>query len=253
MGTENAKKPPHIGAADEALSDGPAPTGKAPGGAGRRGFPPDPAGGPRRISGLSPASVTIVVLAVVGVVVAAVVHLAMVFLHAAPTNSFSQQHVTGITNYVTPDFAQGWKLFAPNPQDENSHVQARAQVLMPDGSLTTTSWVDLGAMDEARIVHNAFPSQTQQSELFTAWSNFANSQDGQGRPLGALGNLTQQYLLRIVAQRFGPHLNGGTVVRIQLRSAVTPVQTPPWVHKKIDASTSYQLLPWWPVKTEDFK
>ncbi|MFI9051617.1 DUF5819 family protein [Streptomyces sp. NPDC053427] len=196
---------------------------------------------------------TIVVVVVVGVVIAAAVHLATVFLNVAPTNALSQKHAAGIHTYVSPDFTQGWKLFAPNPQNENTHVQARANVVMPDGNVTTTSWVDLGAMDEARIVHNAFPSQTQQSELSTAWGNYADLHDPQGRSLGPQGNLTQQYLLRIVAHRFGPHLNGGTVVRIQLRSAVTPVETPPWVAKKTDTQTSYQLMPWWTVNTEDFK
>ncbi|MFG2136009.1 DUF5819 family protein [Streptomyces sp. NPDC048650] len=195
---------------------------------------------------------SIIALAVVGVLIAGVVHLAMVFLNVAPVNSFSTQHAAGIHKYISPDFTQGWKLFAPNPQAQNSHVQARATVLMPDGSLATTSWVDLSALDESRIVHNPFPSQTHQNELSVAWTNFAASHDNQGRPLGASAHQAQEYLLRIVAHRFGPHFNGGTVVRVQVRSAVTPVAAPPWTHKDTDTKTSYLALPWWAVNSEDF-
>ncbi|MFF4951218.1 DUF5819 family protein [Streptomyces chattanoogensis] len=196
---------------------------------------------------------SIIVLAVVGVVVGAALHLAMIFLNIAPVNSLSQEHVPGIYSYVSPDFAQGWKLFAPNPQSVNTHVQARATVLMPDGSLTTTSWVDLSAMDDAQIVHDPFPSQVHQNELSVAWENFVSSRDNQGRSVGEYGILAQKYLLRVVAHRLGPHRDGGTVLRIQLRSADTPVGTPPWMNKHTDTGTSYQVLPWWAVKSEDFQ
>lgn len=202
---------------------------------------------------LSFVSMSIVALAVVGVVVAATVHLAMLFFNSAPLNSFSQQHAAAIDKYVVPEFAQEWQLYAPNPQSVNTHVQARAKVRMPSGSLTDTGWVDLTAMDDERIVHNPLPSQAHQNELHHAWANYVDSLDNEGRPVGLYGKLMQQYLLRIVAHRLGPQVNGGTVQLIQLRSANTPVGQPPWSVQQSDTRTSYVVQPWWAVKAEDFK
>ncbi|MFB6962290.1 DUF5819 family protein [Streptomyces sp. NPDC056309] len=196
---------------------------------------------------------SIIALAVVGVVVAAIVHLAMLFLNSAPLNSFSQQHAADIDKYVASEFSQKWQLYAPNPQSVNTHVQARAKVRMPSGSLTGTGWVDLTAMDDERIVHNPLPSKTHQNELLYAWSNYVDSLDNEGRPVGLYGKLMQRYLLRIVAHRLGPQVNGGTVQFIQLRSANTPVGQPPWSAQQIDTQTSYVVQPWWVVKAEDFK
>ncbi|MET8127211.1 DUF5819 family protein [Streptomyces sp. NPDC005065] len=196
---------------------------------------------------------SIIVLTVVGVVVGTAVHLAMLFLSIAPSNPFSRQHAAGINQYVYPEFAQGWRVFAPLVPAENTQVQARAQVLKPDGSLTNTGWVDLTAKDQAQILHNPFPSHSQQNELRLAWANYIDSRDDQGRPVGLLGNLTQQYLLRIVAHRLESHFNGATVLLVQLRSASTPVTPPLWSDQHIDTKTSYLVQPWWIVKAEDLK
>ncbi|MFH9981217.1 DUF5819 family protein [Streptomyces sp. NPDC017179] len=196
---------------------------------------------------------TIIALAVVGVAVAAIVHLTMLFLNNAPLNSFSQQHAAAIDKYLVPEFSQGWQLYAPNPKSVNTHVQARAKVKMPSGSLTDTGWVDLTAMDDERIVHNPLPSQAHQNELHAVWNNYVDSLDNEGRPVGLFGKLMQQYLLRIVAHRLGPQVDGGTVQFIQLRSADTPVGRPPWSLQQTDTQTSYVVQPWWAVKAEDFK
>jgi hypothetical protein len=208
---------------------------------------------PPEISGLSLISRIVIVLTVAAVVAGAAIHLGMVFLSVAPSNTLSQRYSTAIDNYIYPEFEQNWKLFAPNPVQENDHVQARAEVLMPDGTSTTTGWVDLTAMDEAQIVHNPFPSHTQQNELRRAWSFYTDSHDNQGHPFGQRGTLSQEYVLRIVAHRFGPHLNGGTVQRIQARSADTTVAPPPWSGEKgTSTGTNYQQQPWWNVSSEDF-
>ncbi|MGW3954087.1 DUF5819 family protein [Streptomyces sp. NPDC004752] len=196
---------------------------------------------------------SIIALVVVAVVVAATVHLAMLFLYNAPSNSFSRQHAAGIDKYVVPEFVQEWQLFAPNPQSANTHVQARAKVQMPNGTLTDTGWVDLTAMDQERIVHNPLPSQAHQNELPHAWSHFVDSLDNKGRPVGVYGQLMRQYVLRIAAHRLGPQVNGGTVRFIQLRSADIPVGTPPWSGQQTDTRTDYLVQPWWAVKAEDFK
>ncbi|MFF3020658.1 DUF5819 family protein [Streptomyces sp. NPDC057939] len=199
----------------------------------------------------------IVVLAVAAVMVAAALHLAMLFLNNAPANALSRQHAALINRYVAPEFTQEWQLFAPNPQSSNVHVQARAQVLAPDadgrpGRFTETDWVDLTAIDERGILHNPFPSEAHQNELRLAWTNYIYSLDDKGLPTGEFGNLTQRLLLRLAVDRLEPRVDG-TLRAVQLRSAVTPVGAPAWSDQRIDTGTQYLVQPWWAVKGEDLK
>ncbi|WP_245600831.1 DUF5819 family protein [Streptomyces sulphureus] len=190
-------------------------------------------------------------LAVGAVAVGASVHLGMVFLHVAPDNSLSKKHDAAIDAYVYPEFEQNWKLFAPNPLQQNIHVHARAVVAHDDGGNETTGWVDLTAVDGEAIRGNPAPSHTQQNELRRAWEFFGNYHDDDGQPIGMRGELSQEYLKRIVMHRFGPELNGGTVERIQVRSAVTPVAAPGWSEERIDTETQYSTQPWWQIASSD--
>ncbi|AEW95429.1 MULTISPECIES: DUF5819 family protein [Streptomycetaceae] len=233
-------------AGDASPDDGTAPD-QAPSG---EAAPDDGAGA---IAGLSIGSRIVLALAVAAVVVGAAVHCAMVFLHIAPANTVSQTHAAQVNGYIYPEFEQNWKLFAPNPVQQNTDIQARAEVWLPDGTVRTTGWVDLTAMDLARIRHDPLPSHTAQNELRRAWMFFTDSHDNQGRPVGVRGDLSTAYVRRIVAHRFGPRLNGGAVHRVQVRSAVSNVPAPPWSTERVDTSTTYHVAPWWAVTDEDFK
>ncbi|MDI5970602.1 DUF5819 family protein [Streptomyces sp. SL13] len=194
----------------------------------------------------------VVALAVAVIAVGAVFHIGMVFLHVAPTNTVSTEHAQAVSDYIYPEFEQNWKLFAPDPVQINTDVEARAAISTPAGGTSTTGWVDLTAIDIAKIRHDPIPSHTVQNELRRAWDFYASAHDSQDRPIGLRGTLSQQYLLRIVAQRFGQHLNGGTVQRFQVRVATTPVASPNWSAQKTATGTSYRLLSWWTVTPEDF-
>ncbi|MFD3875710.1 DUF5819 family protein [Streptomyces sp. NPDC058623] len=199
----------------------------------------------------------IVVLAVAGVMVAAALHLSMLFLNNAPANALSRQHAALINRYVAPEFTQEWQLFAPNPQASNVHVQARAQVLVPGdpgrpGRITETGWVDLTALDERGILHHPFPSEAHQNELRLAWTNYIYSLDNEGLPTGQFGNLTQRLLLRLAVDRLEPRVDGA-LRAVQLRSAVTPVGAPAWSDQRVDTRTQYLVQPWWAVKAEDLQ
>ncbi len=216
---------------------------------------PEPAGQaaePTGMAGLSLASRIVIGVVLAAVAVGAVVHLAMVFLYVSPPNTLSKADATTINGYIYPEFEQNWKLFAPDPLQSNSDVQARAEVLRPDGTVQTTGWVDLTAMDETKILHNPFPSHTKQNELRRAWSFYTDTHDAQDRPTSPRGDLAQSYVLHIVAQRFGPHLNGGTVQRVQVRSVTWAVAAPPWSTERIDTRPAYRVVPWWNVSSEDF-
>jgi hypothetical protein len=207
--------------------------------------PPEESGGSTGIATLSPPARVAVALALATAAVCVAVHLLMVFLHVAPENTATKQHGDLVGSYVYPEFEQNWKLFAPNPLQQNIHVWARAEVHKDDGANEVTGWVDLTAMDAAAIRHNIAPSHTQQNELRRAWTFYSASHGENNKPIGMRGELSRQYLQRIVEHRFGPRLNGGEVVRVQVRTGTTAVAAPEWSPEKIDTRTVFQVLPWW--------
>ncbi|WP_314175942.1 DUF5819 family protein [Streptomyces winkii] len=213
--------------------------------------PPGADAGGSGFAGLSRPGRVIVAATAALAVLAVAVHLSMVFLHVAPPNTLSKKHGAGIDDYVYPEFEQNWKLFAPNPLQQNIAVHARARVAKDDGSTETTGWVNLSKMDGKAIDHNIAPSHVQQNELRRGWEFYRGSHDEKGKALGLRGRLSESYVKRIVMLRFGRELNGGTVERIQVRSATTPVRMPSWSDEKSDAKTEYQVQPWWQIGSAD--
>lgn len=192
-----------------------------------------------------PARITVAVT-VGAVAVGALLHLGMVFLHVSPSNTLNTEHAAAVSDYIYPEFEQNWKLFAPDPVQQNNHVQARAEIRKPDGSTQTTGWVDLTAMDVAAMRHNPIPSHADQNMLRRAWGYYTDTHNDQGQPTSGNGSdFSDTYLRNIIAERLGSHLNGGTVVRIQARGAVTPVAKPSWDGQAPAPTTTYRELPWW--------
>ncbi|MEV0090350.1 DUF5819 family protein [Streptomyces sp. NPDC050738] len=206
----------------------------------------------RGIAGLSRPYQAVAALALACIVVLAAVHLAMVFLAVAPSNTVSKAHGAEIDDWVLPEFERNWKLFAPNPLQQNIAVQARAEIQAKDGSgRATTGWVDLSAKDAAAIRHNILPSHTDQNELRRGWDFYVNSHDADNRPVGERGRLSERYIRRIALLYLGEPKSGGTIERIQIRSATASVAAPPWSTEKIDTKTYYRALPWWTVIPAD--
>lgn len=197
-----------------------------------------------------PARLAIAIGATV-VAFATAVHLVMMFLHVAPPNTISKQHAAAVDGYVYPEFEQNWKFFAPNPLQQNVAVQARAELRGPDGRTTTTPWTDLSAQDGAAIRHNPLPSHTRQNELRRAWDFYASTHDTAEHPIGLRGNLSEQYVRRIVAARLGAAHDGQPLLRVQVRSVTTPIAPPPWSDEKVDTKPGYRLLGWWTVTGAD--
>ncbi|MCX4526893.1 MULTISPECIES: DUF5819 family protein [unclassified Streptomyces] len=214
------------------------------------GAPPaDVAPSPRApgIAGLSTPYRVVTALALGAVAVAACWHLALVFLHVAPSNTLSKRHAGMIDGWVYPEFEQNWKLFAPNPLQQNIAVEARAQVRTEAGKLVTGTWRDLSAEDGAAIRHSLLPSHTEQNELRRAWDFYTGSHDEDEKPGGERGELSEQYLRRIAVDRLAPVHTEGRIVRIQLRSATRAVPAPSWSTERTDTQTYYRELPWWTV------
>lgn len=211
---------------------------------------PPPAG----IAALSLPYQIAAALALAVVAVAACVHVGMVFLHVAPSNTVTKQHGQAIDEWIYPEFEQNWKLFAPNPLQQNIAVQVRADVRATDGEIRTTRWYDLSALDGAAIDGNLLPSHTQQNELRRAWDFFVATHDNANRPNGLRGALSEKYLRRIVVLRLDREQAGGrgaVVQQVQVRSRTTNVPPPKWSQEQVSDKPIVRELPWWPVSEAD--
>ncbi|MEU6799739.1 DUF5819 family protein [Streptomyces neyagawaensis] len=221
--------------------------------------PPQPP--PPGVSGIAALSlpyqiVVALVLAVVAVV--ACVHVGMVFLHVAPSNTMTKQHGQAVDDWVYPEFEQNWKLFAPNPLQQNIAVQVRAQVRKPGGGFRETGWYDLSALDGAAIDGNLMPSHTDQNELRRAWDFYVSTHDTENRATSSRGELSERYLRRIVVMRLDRELDGeraggsgGVVERIQVRSRTTNVPAPEWSEEQVSDKPVIRELSWWSVADRD--
>ncbi|UJB42899.1 DUF5819 family protein [Streptomyces sp. A1-5] len=207
----------------------------------------------RPLATLSLPSRIVIGAAASGIAVAVLIHLAMMFLHIAPSNTLSKQQDGLINDYVYPEYEQNWKLFAPNPLQQNTDVQVRAQLRTQDGAARTTGWTDLTARDGQAILHNPLPSHTQQNQLRRGWELLSNNLDAQNRPTGERGESFARYLRRIVMLRMsGEWTKGGDrVEQVQIRSRTTAVLPPPWSAEKISDRPVYRVLPWWPITAND--
>ncbi|MEU0299831.1 DUF5819 family protein [Streptomyces sp. NPDC006175] len=215
-----------------------------PGPAGRR-----PGGG---MAALSLPYQVVAALALAGLGLLACVHIAMIFLHVAPSNTLTKQHGEVVDDWVYPEFEQNWKLFAPNPLQQNISVHVRAELADggADGS-KITRWIDLSRDDGEAIRGNPLPSHVDQNELRRAWDFYSGSHDRENRPNGLRGELSERYIRRIVMLRLTEHGYGGKVERIQVRSATRSVGAPAWSDEKISTRPRYTELPWWTVTPSD--
>ncbi|MFC4501331.1 MULTISPECIES: DUF5819 family protein [Streptomyces] len=205
------------------------------------------------VAALSPRYQVGAALALAVVAVAVCVHIGMVFLHVAPSNTVTKAHGEAIDDWIYPEFEQNWKLFAPNPLQQNIAVQVRAEVRAEDGVTRTTGWYDLSAQDGREIDGNLVPSHTQQNELRRAWDFFTSTHGSDNRSTGLRGALSETYLRRIVVlrlERGGAAGPDGVVERVQVRSRSTNVIPPKWSNEKVSLKPMYRTLSWWSVPDE---
>ncbi|MEV4558839.1 DUF5819 family protein [Kitasatospora sp. NPDC049285] len=197
----------------------------------------------------------VLVTAGVGLAACTLAFLAALFLHVAPENSVSRAYRGQVDAVVYPEFEQNWKLFAPNPLQQNVTVDARVQTIADDGAVTTRDWLGLTARDLAAVRHNPAPSHLDQNLLRRAWDFYETTHPGEDQAVaaGPRGKLAEEYLKRIALQRLGRTVAGERVLQIQFRVGAATVAPPAWSTEQVDTSVHYRELAWWPVNDEDYR
>ncbi|MFF8769998.1 DUF5819 family protein [Kitasatospora sp. NPDC015120] len=211
--------------------------------------PPPPAG-PVRSAGARVVLGTAAVL----LLTATGLFLGAVFLHVAPANSLSREYREQLDGLVYPEFEQNWKLFAPNPLQQNVAVDARVRTVSADGDAVVHGWVGLTAQDIAAIRGNPAPGHADQNLLRRAWDFYDGSHSAQDESATTeRGRLAEDYLKRIAVQRIGRSVGGRPVVAVELRVTTTTVAPPDWSGEAAPPAPKVRELPWWPVRDEDLR
>lgn len=218
------------------------PAGETAGGEGARAQPQ-----------LSWSAELVVAGAVAICVTVAVVHVLMVFLYVAPSNTISRQYAPQINAWIDPYFDQNWQLFAPDPESVEQQISARTAMAGPHGAFQVGGWVDLSAIDEAAVRHDAFPSHTAQNMLRRAWSSYLDSHEDSDESTSPQAQMFQEYLRNIAVQRVAARGQHGFDL-VQLRVVTTPIAPPSSQTVDSDATaapSSVRYLPWWKVESDD--
>ncbi|WP_329293251.1 DUF5819 family protein [Streptomyces sp. NBC_01455] len=136
---------------------------------------------PARLSKGARALKTGLSTAVILCVATTLVHVVLVFLQVAPTNTVSKRYSPLINSWVYPFFEQNWRLFAPDPDSVNRQILARTARNGAGTSVHVSSWFDLTAVDNSAVEHDAFPSHTAQNLLRRSWTSYVETYGGDDR------------------------------------------------------------------------
>lgn len=187
------------------------------------------------------AAAAVTVLLLVGVAF----HLLFVFLHVAPESQASRKYQEQTREWIFPVFEQNWHLFAPDPLNTNTRVNARVQYRSADGTVTTSEWIDLTGDDVAHIRGNPFPSKADQNLLRRAWEFYSNALNGDG----SRTPLAEDYLRRIVVKRLQADGRADGIVAVQLRAVQTPIGAP----DAVPPAPNTREFGWWETNPDDFR
>ncbi|AUG78605.1 hypothetical protein CFP65_3825 [Kitasatospora sp. MMS16-BH015] len=188
-----------------------------------------------------------------GLVLGTLAFLAALFLHVAPANVLSQRYQAQVDAVVYPEFEQNWRLFAPNPVQQDQHLDARVQTIAA-GRITTREWVDLTAQDYAAVRHDPAPGHVAQNLLRRAWDFYASTHpSGDGPADEERGRLAEEYLKRAGLARIGAVAAGERVLQVEFRLRTAAIGPPAWSREDPSAAVPDRVLPWWPVDGTDLR
>ncbi len=79
-------------------------------------------------------------------------HMLAVTLAAVPTNAVSEAFDPQ-TDYLSPFFGQSWRLFAPNPIDDDNTLLVQGAYVDDGGNLQSTEWINWTEVEQDVIEH----------------------------------------------------------------------------------------------------
>ncbi|MGW4648959.1 DUF5819 family protein [Kitasatospora sp. NPDC004289] len=179
--------------------------------------------------------------------------LAVLFLNSAPPNALSDRYRPQLDAVVYPEFEQNWKLFAPDPLQQNVSLEARLRTVAADGTESTGEWLGLTARDIAAVRGNPAPSHLDQNQLRRAWDFYDSAHPEDGTAPGTRAKPSELYLKRTALQRIGPSPEGRRPYEVQVRVVTTVLAPPSWSREQVDTAPKVRELPWWPVDEDDLR
>ncbi|TDC92683.1 hypothetical protein E1161_12995 [Saccharopolyspora aridisoli] len=178
-----------------------------------------------------------------------VVHVLLIFLHVAPSNTISRHYRAEINTWVYPYFEQNWRLFAPEPQSVTRQISVRTVQSSPGGAPRVSDWFDLTAVDNAAVENSFFPSHTNQNMLRRAWDAYLDLHGSSDQPRSERALMMQEYLRNIAVDRLATH-RPGAYEAVQLRVITRPIAAPGTAGLPQPSSADTRYLPWWEVELD---
>ena len=144
-----------------------------------------------------------------------------VTLAAVPTNSVSEAFESQL-GYLTPFFGQSWRLFAPNPIDEDRNLLVQGAYVGEDGEVRVTPWVDWTSVEQDVIEHRLVGGRA--GYISTKIYGALNEEFQEMEPARAIaGRAVQRSLAPVVGHAAGLPPSGRTRHRRRRRlSALRP-------------------------------
>ncbi|MGK5530544.1 DUF5819 family protein [Streptomyces sp. URMC 129] len=211
----------------------------------------DARAGAPRFSALPPAARAVIAVAAAAVALVTVAHMAALLFFVAPEgNTAMEQQGDLIRDWVEPEFAQNWKLFAPEPTTTNVHVQVRAEIRGVSGP-EVTEWIDLTARTQDDMRYHPLPSKTMNTQLRRACAQYLKSHEADGTATSGYGTLTEIHLYRLALQRIDGDVDPDTVESLQVRLERTRPPAMPWTDDSVSRTPEYTEMDWRPVGSLD--
>jgi hypothetical protein len=174
------------------------------------------------------------------------IHFSFTFIYLSPGNTWRSKNWDTIFSYMNPVFTQNWRLFAPNPANQQLNLDMRVHYVDQAGATHETGWRSITQPVIQSLQSNRFSTNARLSELQSSlindfvWGDKENSQQ--------TFKSLQVYADHVL--RMENFIVPGNVNKIQLRAVINTF--PRLVDKdKPDSSgkINYYYSKWWNYPT----
>jgi hypothetical protein len=144
------------------------------------------------------------------------IHFSFIFIYLSPGNTWRSKNWDTIYSYMNPVFTQNWRLFAPNPANQQLNLDMRVQYVDQSGATHETGWRSISQSVIQSLQSNRFSPNARISEFQSSlindfvWGDKENSQ----QTFKSL-QVYADYVLRM--ENF---IVPGNVNKIQLRAVI---------------------------------